>query len=142
MRRLLYPDPALGHSVGLLPLRLITGLAFILHGWPKMQSPFSWMGDSLPGILQAMGALAEFIGGICLLLGFLARPACILIGITMVVALVHVHWPAGHLFVAAGPGQPSYELAAVYLAVSFLLFILGPGRISVDAFLFARKPGN
>jgi hypothetical protein len=39
-----------GHvgSVGLLLLRLVVGVAFVLHGWPKIQNPFGWMGPESP----------------------------------------------------------------------------------------------
>lgn len=41
-------------SFVLLALRLIMGVAFIYHGWGKIQDPFSWMpADSgVPGFLQ------------------------------------------------------------------------------------------
>jgi uncharacterized membrane protein YphA (DoxX/SURF4 family) len=35
-------------------------------------------------------------------------------------------------------GGPSYELAALYLAVSLLALIAGPGKLSLDAKLFGR----
>ena len=53
-------------SLGLLLLRLVAGLAFILHGWPKIQKPFSWMGpdSAMPGLLQALAAFSEVGGGL------------------------------------------------------------------------------
>jgi hypothetical protein len=66
MRHLFYCDTVgrLG-SVGLLLLRLVMGAAFVLHGWPKIQNPFGWMGPeaTMPGILIALAAVAEFGGG-------------------------------------------------------------------------------
>ena len=45
MRRWLYTDSA-GRtgSVGLLLLRLAFGIAFVIHGWSKIQNPLAWMG--------------------------------------------------------------------------------------------------
>jgi putative oxidoreductase len=66
MRNLFYCD-AVGPigSVGLLVLRLVMGVAFVLHGWPKIQNPGGWMGAEahVPAMLQALAALAEFAGG-------------------------------------------------------------------------------
>jgi putative oxidoreductase len=41
-------------STALLVLRLIAGVAFMYHGWGKIQSPMTWMGpeSAVPGFLQ------------------------------------------------------------------------------------------
>jgi putative oxidoreductase len=116
------------------------GAAFLFHGWPKIQNPFGWMGpeSSMPGVLQSLAALAEFGGGLALILGLLTRLACLGIGGTMVVALVTVHLPKGDPFVGK-PGSPSFEPAAVYLACALLVLLLGPGRFSLDALLFRSR---
>ena len=41
----------------------LAGPAFILHGWPKIQNAFAWMGPETPAWLQALAAFAEFGGG-------------------------------------------------------------------------------
>ena len=62
-------------ALGLLVLRIVTGLAFTMHGWGKIQSPggpFHWMDqmpDAPPGPVQALAVLAEFGGGIALIVG-------------------------------------------------------------------------
>ena len=141
MRHMLYCNTVgwLG-SGGLLPLRLVMGAAFMLHGWPKIQSPFGWMGPEapFPAVLLALAALAEFGGGLALILGFLTRLGALGVIAVMTVAVGMVHVPAGHPFVGQ-PGGPSYELAAVYLACAILFLIVGPGRMSVDALLFQGK---
>lgn len=128
-------------SVALLLLRLVVGAAFVFHGWPKIQNPFGWMGPEapVPGVLQSLAALAEFGGGIALILGLLTRLACLGIAATMTVALGMVHLPQGDPFVGES-GQSSYELAAVYLVCSIVILVLGAGRFSVDALLFGRAP--
>jgi putative oxidoreductase len=141
MRHLLYCD-TVGHigSAGLLLLRLVMGVAFVLHGWPKIQIPMGWMGAdaSVPAILQALAALAEFGGGMALVVGLLTRLASLGIMSNMIVALGMVHLPHGDPFVSKTGGR-SYELAAIYLACAILFLLLGPGRFSLDALLF-RKP--
>ena len=139
MRNLLYRDAGgMRESLGLLILRVVVGAAFVLHGWPKIQNAFAWMGPNatVPGFMQALAATAEFGGGIALILGVLTPIAAIGLTATMAGALYMVHLPAGHPFVPAKPGDPSYELAAVYLAAAVALLLTGPGRFSLDALLF------
>jgi putative oxidoreductase len=127
-------------ALGLLVIRLIFGLGIMQHGWGKIQKPFGWMGpDSpVPGILQALAALSEFGGGLALILGLLTPLAMFGLACTMLVGIFMVHVPAGDPFVARGGGR-SYELAALYLAVSLLMIAAGPGRLSLDAKIFGNR---
>lgn len=117
-------------SLGLLILRLVFGIAFILHGWGKIQAPMSWMGPDapVPGFLQFLAAFAEFGGGIAIILGALTPLASLGLICTMVVA-VFVHVGKGDGFVGG------FEPALVYLCISILFLLAGPGRYSVDAFM-------
>jgi putative oxidoreductase len=139
MRKILYPGGVSGRgSVGLLLLRVVMGAAFMIHGWPKIQDPMHWMdahgGSGMPGYLQAAGAVSEFGGGLALILGFLTPLAALGIACTMAVAVGMVHVPAVHSFVFVG--EPSWELAAVYLAAAIVFGLIGPGKLSLDALLF------
>lgn len=117
-------------SIGLLLLRLVFGIAFILHGWGKIQAPMSWMGPDapVPGFLQFLAAFAEFGGGIAIILGALTPLASLGLICTMVVA-VFVHVGKGDGFVGG------FEPALVYLCISIMFLLAGPGRYSVDAFM-------
>jgi putative oxidoreductase len=121
----------------LLIIRIICGYAFILHGWLKIQHPMSWMGPgaAIPGIFQLLAAIAEFGGGIALVLGFLTRIGAFGIGCTMTVAVTLTGIILGNPFVSAIGGS-SFELALVYFFIALLLMILGPGRFSLDRCLF------
>lgn len=128
-------------DIVLLIVRLITGYAFILHGWGKIQNPMGWMqGSSVPGIFQFLGAFAEFGGGIALILGIVSRLASLGLVFTMIVA-AYVHAVVmGDPFVSQGGG--SYEPATSYFMISLFLTVMGPGRFSIDRKLFGISPAN
>ncbi len=133
-----------GHSpaldAALLALRVVGGLAFMLHGWGKIQHPFDWMGPDAfaPAPLQALAALSEFGGGLAWVLGLLTRLGSLGIACTMVVATWTLAVTRGDPFVASGPG-PAYELPALYLCVALVLVAAGAGRWSLDRMVFGRR---
>lgn len=129
-------DSALASGT-LLFLRLVAGAAFMLHGWPKIQHAFNWMGPDagIPGIFQALAAFSEFFGGLAWILGLLTPLASLGIFSTMAVA-VYVHASKGDPFVGR---EGSYELALVYLSISLVLMIVGAGKFSLDSVCPFRK---
>ena len=127
-------------STALLILRLIAGVAFMIHGWGKIQTPMSWMGSSapVPGFLQLLAAVSEFGGGLAWILGLLTPLATLGILCTMTVALTT------HIFVLGDPfvnptGGHSFEPAAVYWGVGLLILAVGPGRFSLDRLFFGPR---
>jgi len=127
-------------SAGLLVLRLVAGLAFMFHGYGKIQNPFGWMGPDavVPGVLQALAAVSEFGGGMAWMLGLLTPLASFGLACTMTVA-VWMHAAVLHDPFVALRGGRSYELAGVYLCVALLLLLAGPGRFSVDRVVFGEN---
>lgn len=124
-------------EAGLFLLRVGIGICFIAHGWGKISNPDGWEG--LGGAVGALGftpppflakslgflaALSEFGGGICLILGFVFRPACIMMGMTMLVAMM-THIKRGDPF-----GIYSHALESMILF--FSLALIGPGKISIE----------
>ena len=111
-----------------------------LHGWPKIQKPFGWMGPDVPGFLQALAALSEFGGGLALIFGLLTPLACLGIMSTMFVAiLMHLtNDVTPTYFVKPGPKVPgdAYESALGYFSMALAIFLTGPGKLSLDAALF------
>lgn len=127
-------------EASLLLIRLVGGLAFMIHGWPKIQNPFGWMGPEgfAPGLFQALAALAEFGGGLAWMLGLLTPIASLGIAATMAVAAATHAFLRGDPFVAMG-GGPAYELAVVYFCVALLLMAMGPGKFSLDRKIFGVR---
>lgn len=126
-------------SLALLILRVVMGVAFMYHGWDKIQNPFSWMPPEagVPGVLQFLAALSEFGGGLALILGLLAPIAMLGMTVTMIVA-THMH-----AIVRQDPfvskGGASYELPLLYLALSLVFLFVGVGKFSADAKIFGQK---
>ncbi len=133
-----------GHStfsdLALLFLRVVAGVAFMLHGWGKIQNPFGWMGPDAfaPGIFQALAALSEFGGGLAWILGLLTPLASLGIASTMAVAFSFHAVVRGDPFVSM-TGGPSFELAAIYFCIALLLIAAGPGRVSLDRSFFGPR---
>ena len=127
-------------SIALFFLRLIVGTAFIIHGWGKIQAPFSWMPPDapVPGFLQFLAALSEFGGGIGLILGLLTPLWSLGLGITMAVA-TYMHAGVMKDPFVNQTGGSSCEPALVYLGISILFFALGPGKFSLDNRIFAER---
>jgi putative oxidoreductase len=120
-------------SLGLLALRLAMGSAFVIHGLQKVPTATTWMGDAMPGFVQAAAAYSELLGGAALVLGLLTPIASLaLIGVMLGAIFLH-HIPSGDPFVA--PGKASYELALAYLAGSILILLNSPGKFSIDYLL-------
>ncbi|MDP3500439.1 MAG: DoxX family protein [Myxococcales bacterium] len=131
LRALLLPaPPETPASVGLLLLRAVAGLAMTSHGWGKMQNPFLWLGGDTPAVFQFLAAVAEFFGGLALAAGLLSVIASFGIACTMVVAM--------YRHVSQGDPFGKWELATLYLVISVLVLLGGPGRFSLDALVRAR----
>lgn len=122
-------------SIGLLIFRIVTGIALMVHGFPKIQNPLSWMGpeSAVPAFFQLCAALAEFGGGLALILGLLTPLACLAIAINMCVALFMVHIPAGDKWIGGGR---TFEPAVSYLLAAITLLFTGPGKFALDNKVF------
>jgi putative oxidoreductase len=122
----------------LLFLRVGLGAMFIFYGKPMLLAgPKKWqqIGQAmagfgihfLPVFWGFMAAFAEFFGGICLILGLIFKPMCLLLFITMVVA-VRMHFKNGEKLIAA---SHALEDSLIFLALIFI----GPGKYSLDWWL-------
>jgi len=127
---------------GLLLLRIGLGLMLLYHGtpkifggietWTKLGAATNFVGIGFaPAFFGFMAAIAEFGGGVLLILGFLVRPACAFLVINMTVAAALKFGTGAGL---AGASQ-AIELGIVFLS----LILIGPGKYSVDEKLAAPK---
>jgi putative oxidoreductase len=129
-------------TTALTILRVVVGFIFAAHGWQKYneftiagtQASFAQLRVPAPEIAAPLVATLELVGGIALILGMLTRVFAALLTLDMLGALVLVHAPKG-VFVSQG----GYELVLVLAAASLAIALAGPGRISVDHALFARR---
>jgi len=114
-------------SLGLLLIRVATGLVFFMHGWSKI--------NNLPGteaMFMHMGlgsgtglfiAWLEVIGGLAVLLGIATRIFVVAFGIEMFVAISLAHgW---------GTAYQPHEFELFLMLVSFGLALAGSGRFSL-----------
>ena len=83
-------------------------------------------GVPLPGPMAWAGALAELVGGVLLVVGWLTRPAALALSVNMGVAVSRVHWKNGLV------GQGGYEFALSLLTALLTLVFTGPGAVSID----------
>ena len=80
--------------IGPLPIRILTGILFIVHGLPKFEDVAGSQGFfgsvGIPPEFVVPIGLLEVIGGIFLLVGFLTRITAALFIIEMIVATLIV----------------------------------------------------
>ena len=120
-------------DIPLLFLRLILAYGFYTPAMMKLKDVnaiggwFESMGYPLPYLNAYMATAVEGLGVILLILGLGTRIITVPLMITMLVAIFTVHYTNG--FAA---GDNGYEIPLYYLLMLFTLFVIGPGRISVD----------
>jgi putative oxidoreductase len=116
----------------LLAFRCAVAILFLLH-------PFTALGlvdgESWGGFLVAV-SVVEIVLIVLVAIGFHARTAAFLLSGMMAFAFFVVHLPNGWNWLDNG-GEPP----ALYSWVFLLLFVLGPGPISLDGRRTARGGG-
>ena len=120
-----------------LPIRIMAGIAFILHGLPKFENLQGTQGFfasvGIPADLALGIGLLEVIGGILLFVGLVTRITSILFIIEMIGAILIVK--AGNGFM----GEGGYEVDLLLMSISISLLISGPGRVSIERDLLKRE---
>lgn len=149
LKKLILADWLKGYEDwALVVLRLALATVFIAHGSmkifvftiPGVAAGFEKMGFH-PGIFWGtLVTLAEFLGGIGILVGFATRWAALAVAVDMLVATITFHLPQGFFINTMGPtAKFGVEFTMTLFAAAVALFLTGAGRISVDGLLEGRK---
>jgi len=145
------PIVATTNDVSLAVCRLVLGIIFFAHG---AQITLGWFGGfgfsgtmhfmtaqlGIPAIFAAISIVAQFLGGISLIVGLLSRIAAFGIACVMLVAVIKVHLAVGFFMnwygVQKGEG---YEYHLLVLAICLLIIVKGAGALSIDQILSKEK---
>jgi len=129
------------HSIALV--RLVLGVVFFMHGTQKTLGWFGgygfhstmhfFTGMGIPAAFAFLSIMAEFLGGIGLIVGFLTRIAAFGIAIDMLVAVLLVHARNGVFMNWYGNQKgEGYEYHLLAIVICILLMVKGAGALSVD----------
>ena len=136
------PTDTMGHdtrelNLELLIMRVACSLPFIYHGAAILFGAFGVPGPhnfaafmKVPDVVGYLVGLAQFAGGIAILLGALLRVGAVCVIIVMLGAIFLVHLPHGF---DIGKGGLEYALTEMLLALGLLL--AGPGKFSLASVL-------
>lgn len=141
------------NDIAALIMRLTLGVVMLPHGLQKTLGLFGGHGFSgtygfftakmgMPGVVAVLIILAESLGALGLIFGFLTRLGALGIAAVMTGAIVLVHWQNGFFMNWFGNQQGEgfeYHLLALGLAIA--LMIRGGGALSVDRMLVNRGQG-
>lgn len=127
------------HDLGLLWLRVLMGCGIAYHGYGKvfgghvsmLAEGLAKMGFPMPLYFAWAAALAEFLGGIFIAVGFQTRAAAFFVFVTMSVAAFKVH--------ANDPFEVK-ELALAFWTMAGTLILTGGGPYTVEVKL--KKSGK
>ncbi len=115
--------------LGLAILRIVPSVFMITHGYPKLLNLINGNTEFANpfGIGQAptlfLTVIAEFLCPVLMIIGFKTRWVAIPTAFTMFVAAFVIH--------GADPFSTK-EKALLYFVVFLVVFLLGPGKYSVD----------
>lgn len=120
--------------------RLTAGAFLVPHGLWKL---FGITGSQqeMIAFFQAIGlepavplmlavGIVEVVGGACIAVGFLTRPAALAAAATTATAALYVHLPLGFYVEPGG-----VEFSALWAVILLMIAVRGGGRLSVDAWI-------
>ena len=125
------------HEITHFGIRASIGVIFLVHSIKKFDPSWQeWLvGIGLPPEMQLPIALAEFIGGVLLIVGVLTRITGVIFSVILLGAIFHIRWEKG-FFVSQG----GWEFDLMILAASLSVIAVGAGKISI-AYLIKKLPG-
>jgi len=120
----------------LLAVRLVLAYGFYTTAsmkWQNIGGVAEWFGElkiPFPNANAYLAASTEAAGVVLLILGLATRFISIPLIITMIVAIVTVHW--GNGFEA---GNNGFEIPLYYMLFLLLLVIKGSGKLGIDSLI-------
>lgn len=120
------------HDITHWGIRASIGAIFLVHSLKKFDPIWQeWLvGIGMPPEMQLPIALAEFIGGILLIVGVLNRITGAIFSVILLGAIFHIRWENG-FFISQG----GWEWDLVMLASVLTIIVAGPGRISLTSLI-------
>ena len=123
-------------DAGKLVLRLTVAGLMLFHGVSKMLKGVAWMSGllqshHLPAALAYGVFVAEVIAPILLIIGFLTRPAALVIVFEMAMA-IYLVLGAKAFQLAPQTGAIGGELQFFYIGAALSIALLGSGRYAVS----------
>ena len=129
---------------GLVPLRLVVGTVFLMHGGQKLfdfgisgvSDMLLKLGFPVPVFWAWVLMILEPLGGFAVLFGWYARPLAFLLAVEMSVAIPVARWKGG-FFTPYG-----YEFELTLLGACLTIAMLGAGDISLARLLRRGSAGR
>jgi len=137
-----------------VPLRIILGVGFMVHGWAKLSRGPAAFAEllkqahvPLPLANAWLVTLLEIFGGLALLMGAFVAIVSVPLILSMLGAMFTVNIKYGFSAVNTigltpeGPkfGPPGYEINLLYIAGLVTLILGGAGPLSIDALRSRRR---
>jgi putative oxidoreductase len=131
-------------DAALLVLRIALGAVFFPHGMQKLLGWFGGYGFAgtmdmfttklaIPAFFAFLAIVAEGLGSLGLISGFLTRVAAFGITVNMIVAVYLLHWQNGFFMNWFGNQKgEGFEYHLLVIAIGIVLMIKGGGKWSVD----------
>jgi putative oxidoreductase len=135
------PQTSWTQSWGQVPLRIVLGIVFMMHGWQKLfdfgvagtADILGKLGIPLATAAAVLLIVVELAGGMAILIGSFARTAALLLAIEMCVAIPVARFGGG-FFTPYG-----YEFEMTLLGACLTLAAIGPGGVSADTWWRRRS---
>ena len=137
-----------------IPIRMILGVGFMVHGWAKLSRGPAAFAEllkqahvPLPLANAWLVTLLEIFGGLALLMGAFVTIVSVPLILSMLGAMFTVNIKYGFSAVNTigltpdGPkfGPPGYEINLLYIAGLVALILGGAGPLSIDALRRRRR---
>ena len=120
-------------DIALLVLRLVLGVIVFIHGWKKIRNlaatkkTFANLLVPVPLLATIFACFVEFFGAFFLIAGLSTSWVALGIIIDMFAAMLFVEFKKGFL--------GGWELNLALLTLAFALLLMGPGALTIFAYL-------